>query len=122
MKFFLKEIKNYLDFISSTSQQAKHWKGDISVEFTLTYNELVCGLYDDCHFDLFCKSRWVSEKVNLKKVINDFNVELNLFIDSNKNINEKELLNSLEWKRIVNMSRSVVEKWPLEFNIVYEEL
>lgn len=75
-----------------------------------SYVELMCSLFDDFNFDDFVDNR--ASQIGLSNsVIFELNKLRELLNNYNEKDSDEEIINDPEWKKIVEQSKIVIEKW-----------
>lgn len=97
--------------LASLSLQRKLWLNENNdMGLISSYSELMCSLFDDFDFDDFIDSG--AAKINLPNSLifelNKLRDLLNSYIEKGS---DEEIINDIEWKKIVEQAKIVIEKW-----------
>jgi hypothetical protein len=111
MDITLKNIIDDINELSDINLQRKLWLNENNnTGFISSYAELMCRLFDDNGFDTFIDK--AASKIGMS---NELILALNKLRSCLKNYKEKdsdeEIINDLEWKKIVKQAQIVVKKW-----------
>jgi hypothetical protein len=109
-----KKIENLYEKIielSNSSLQRKLWLNENNdTGLISSYSELMCSLFDDFGFDEFVDTGAV--KIGLSNSLifelNCLREMLNAYVEKES---DKEIINDIEWGKIIEQAKIVVEKW-----------
>lgn len=108
-----KNIYEAVKDISDIESQRMIWLGK-NADYESSYDEYMMALYDDFSFnDFILESNWRNTGLSqhLLAELKNLDVLLHLF---NKNRSDIEILNDLEWHKIVKQAKEVITVWDSE--------
>jgi hypothetical protein len=103
-------IFNDLKELSDKDLQVRIWvKGD--VEYVSSYEELMCSLFDDNHFDDYLDVYWkaLDIKNQTKRKLHLLRNMLNKYSKGDKS--ELEIINDPKWNEIVELADVLVQEY-----------